>query len=512
MGVALLLARLLLSITFLVAGLAKLADLPGSQDALHGFGVPEALARPLGILLPLAELAVSLALLSTRWTWYGASGACALLLIFCVGISYNLARGRRPDCHCFGQLHSAPVGPSTLVRNTVLALLALLVAWFGYRNSGPSVTYWFTSWPLAQQITLLAVIIALLLLACGGWLLLHTLSQQGRLLLRIERLESRLAQAGIIFGMPEQEQPVTGLPVGVKAPEFWGRGLDHEIISLKALQAPGKPVVLIFTNPTCAPCNELMPDIGRWQRDYANKITVALLSRGSVEANQAKASEHHLAHLVIQQQDEIDRLYTVQSTPSAVLIHPDGLIESPLAVGPESIQALIEKAAHVYQSSFLPLILPVRGHHKNLAKQDPVVPRIGTPAPAFSLPNLDGEAISLSSFAGQPVLLLFWSPECGFCKKMLPALKAWEASSPQGTPRLLVISSGTVEANRALGLRSPVLLTEDTHVRQQFGASGTPMAILVDARGKIASALAEGSPDVLALAHSVKRALKVSRV
>ena len=36
--------------------------------------------------------------------------ALVLLLLFVGGISYNVARGRSPDCHCFGQLHSAPAG------------------------------------------------------------------------------------------------------------------------------------------------------------------------------------------------------------------------------------------------------------------------------------------------------------------------------------------------------------------------------------------------------------------
>jgi hypothetical protein len=37
-------------------------------------------------------------------------------------------------------------------------------------------------------------------------------------------------------------------------------------------------------------------------------------------------------------------------------------------------------------------------------------------------------------------------------------------------------------------------------VGRQFGAGGTPMAVLVDAEGKIASELAAGAPAVLQLA------------
>lgn len=391
----------------------------------------------------------------------------------------------------------------------LLALIAGSIAWFEGQGTSLSVIGWFIVWSPAQQLTFIAMILGLVLISSEGWILLQTLSHQGRLLLRIERLERRLSQTGIVFGMPEQEQ--AGLPVGSQAPDFSGSGLEHEIISLKALRAFGKPIALIFTNPHCAPCSELMPEIERWQRDYQDKLTIALLSRGSVQDNQAKASEYHLTRLVIQEQNEIDSLYNVQGTPGAILIHPDGLIESPLVMGPESIQKLVENVADLSQRSLPSLVLSANSQ-KSLAHTDPVAPATGIPAPAFSLPDLNGVPVSLSSFLGHPTILLFWRPDCGFCKKMLADLKAWEADLSPDEARLLVISSGSIEANRALGLCSPILLSEEGHVSKRFGATGTPMAILVDARGKIASALAEGSSEVLELANAVKRTAKLSRV
>ena len=97
MEIALLIARLLLAGVFLVAGLAKLSDRAGSRQGMLDFGVPAALAAPLGILLLLAELAVAAALIPVSTAWWGAAGALALLLLFVMGISYNLARGRKPD-------------------------------------------------------------------------------------------------------------------------------------------------------------------------------------------------------------------------------------------------------------------------------------------------------------------------------------------------------------------------------------------------------------------------------
>src|SRR5947207_6420697 len=110
MAVLFLSARVLLVVVFVVAGLAKLADRAGARQALRDFGVPAVLATPLGALLPLAELAVAVALLPAASVWWGALGALVLLLLFIAGIGASLARGRTPDCHCFGQLHSAPVG------------------------------------------------------------------------------------------------------------------------------------------------------------------------------------------------------------------------------------------------------------------------------------------------------------------------------------------------------------------------------------------------------------------
>jgi hypothetical protein len=66
---------------------------------------------------------------------------------------------------------------------------------------------------------------------------------------------------------------------------------------------------------------------------------------------------------------------------------------------------------------------------------------------------------------------------------------------------LLVVSTGTVEANKEMGLRSPVLLDQEgMTIGRTFGATGTPMAVLVDEEGKIASQVAAGAPAVLALA------------
>jgi thiol-disulfide isomerase/thioredoxin len=132
---------------------------------------------------------------------------------------------------------------------------------------------------------------------------------------------------------------------------------------------------------------------------------------------------------------------------------------------------------------------------------------LGDPAPEFSLPDLSGKFVSLSHFRGQATLLLFWNPGCGFCQRMLPKLKAWETQAREGTPALLVISSGGIKENRAMGLRAPVLLDKSgMSIGSQFAVHGTPMAVLVDAQGAIASEVATGEKAVLALAGATAAA------
>ena len=509
MDIVLLLARVLLAVVFLVAGVTKLADLKGSRQALRDFGTPAWFAAPAGLLLPLAELTVAVALLPLISAWWAAIGALLLLLAFMAGIAYNLARGRQPDCHCFGQVYSKPIGRSTLLRNLVLAAVAVFLVGFGKTTSGLSAFAWLAALSLTERLALGAGLFLLALLAGAGWLLVQMLRQQGRLLLRLEALEERMAAAGTADSVaPAQATPPAGLPVGSVAPAFALPGLNGETLTLDFLRAGGKPVLLLFSDPGCGPCTSLLPEVGRWQRDYAGKLTVALISRGNVEANRAKASEHGIGQVLLQREREIAEAYQGRGTPGAVLVRPDGTIGSPLAQGAEAIRALVASAVGLPVLHAVPA--PLNGHgngHGNgalpLVKPETLAnaSKIGTPAPAFSLPDLSGQTVALSDFRGHTTLLLFWRPSCGFCQRMLPDLQAWEANPPPDAPRLLVVSTGSVEENRALGLRSPVVLDQDgLRVGALFGANGTPNAVLVDEEGKLASAVARGAPAVLALA------------
>ena len=503
MSIVFLLARLGLALVFFVAGFAKLADLAGSRQALRDFGVPARLSGPFGVLLPLCELAVAVTLLPAISAWWAALGALVLLLLFVAGISVNLAGGRHPDCHCFGQLHSAPAGWSTLLRNLVLAVLAAGVVVGGHTSAGLEPVSWLGTLSLSQRLELIGGVIVLAVLGATIFLLWHVLRQQGRLLLRLEALEARLAEAGP--GAPQGSALPAGLEVGMQAPAFSLADVEGGTFTLADLLGFGKPVLLLFADPGCGPCAALFPEVGRWQRDYAEKLTLAVISRGSREVNRSKVSAHGLARVLLQADREVQTAYQVMGTPSLVLIRPDGTIGSRLAQGADVIRSLVGSAIGLPALRSVPMAAAPVQHNGNgtHVRTRPPAPAIGEPAPDFSLPDLDGNLVKLSDFRGSPTLVLFWRPGCGFCQRMLPDLKAWERHPPEGAARLLVVSSESVESNQAMGLRSPVVLDQaGMSVGSQFGASGTPMAVLVDAEGKIASELAAGAPAVLTLARS----------
>jgi peroxiredoxin len=491
---------LLLAAVFVVAGVAKLADREGSRRAVADFGVPGALAAPLGVLLPLAELAVAVALIPTSTAFWGAVGALVLLLLFVAGIGANLARGRKPDCHCFGQLHSSPAGWSTLARNGVLAAIAAFLVWQGLEGEvGPSVIGWLGALSTTQLLIVVGGTVVLALVAAQWFFLFGVLRQNGRLLARLNEVEYRLAAAGLALSENGAHQ-TSGLPVGSPAPAFALKDLGGEEVTLDGLRARGKSVMLMFTDPSCEVCMELLPDIGRWQQQYDGKLTIAVVGQGTVAENSAEASEHGVGNVLLQEDWEVADDYEVDATPGAVVVSPEGIISSPVAEGPEEVAALLAYA--VGERAQLPLLLSATGHDAREEAEpeaEPEGPKVGELAPEIRLQDLDGRSVSLEDFRGEEVLVLFCSPGCGFCQEMMPHIKEWEAAPPEGAPALLVVSDETVEENKAIGLSSPVVLDNTDSVWDAYDVSGTPSAVLVDAEGRIASRMAIGSEEVLEL-------------
>jgi peroxiredoxin/uncharacterized membrane protein YphA (DoxX/SURF4 family) len=503
MDEALLSARLVLAVVFAVAGTAKLLDLAGGRESLASFGLPPRLAAPLGWALPVAELLVAVALVSRATAWWGGLGAFGLLLLFTVVIARSLILGERPDCRCFGQLHTAPVGWSTLLRNGVLGLLAAFVLGAGWSDPGPSAVGWVAALPPDERPAAVLGLLAVVLLAAVVGILARVLVNQALLLTRLEGIEARLDEAvGAPVERPDASPPDRGLPVGALAPAFALPDLGGETRSLASLLVHGRPVLLFFVALDCHPCTALAPKIVSWEREHADAVTMALVSSGGADENRAKFGGFAAAPVLLQAGSEVADAYAAQWTPAAVLIGPTGRVASSVSYGDQALSALVAHAAASHGTPFLPSIngRPPRG---SLPVVGDGPRRLGQLAPSVALPDLEGRTVDLRDYRGRDTLVVFWNPGCPHCQQLAEDLRLWEAEPPRNAPRLLVVSSGSVAANRALGFRSSIILDDSFNVANAFGASGTPSAVLVDADGRISSTVGIGRRDVLALAGVV---------
>jgi thiol-disulfide isomerase/thioredoxin/uncharacterized membrane protein len=330
---------LILAAVFLLAGATKLVNLDGFRKVLPDFGVPSILARPVAVMLPPFELILALALIIAKLAWYASCAALGLLVIFILAAGIVMWRGRKPDCNCFGQLHSALVGLSTVIRNAFLAAGALSLVAGGRTHSGPELWTWLGSLPSNQRKS--AIVGGCIILVC--------------FLLIVDRArpESSDAESVSPYEPPQtqSEEPAPGrlpaalgigLPTGTPAPEFELPSLSGETQSLQSLRDGGRKVLLIFSSPYCDPCAALVPELIRWMREMENLPAIVLVSRGSAKDNLSKLKGFEPSRVLLQHEFEVSEAYDSISTPTGILISADGLIESGLAVGRDAIRQLLQ--------------------------------------------------------------------------------------------------------------------------------------------------------------------------
>jgi thiol-disulfide isomerase/thioredoxin/uncharacterized membrane protein YphA (DoxX/SURF4 family) len=310
------LLRLALSAVFGVAGVTKLLDQRGTRDAVKNFGSPEPLAPALAIILPIVELAIAAGLLFNNTVVVSGFAALAVLGLFVVAISVNLAQGRSHDCHCFGQLYSRPLGWPTLARNAIFAAAAGFVLWQAGTQTGPSILSTLAQLKPFQWLLLsvaLAIVVAVLTV----------------LLRRQKRMAVTTA------AMPR------GLPLDSIAPSFDIAAYAGGRTSLAQLLSYGKPLLLIFTNPNCGSCVVLFQEIKEWQQSHSEQLTIALLSFGTIKENFVNVARNGLGQVLLQEKREIAEKYGADVTPTAVVVSTSGRIATPMAAGADEIRNLL---------------------------------------------------------------------------------------------------------------------------------------------------------------------------
>lgn len=349
-----------------------------------------------------------------------------------------------------------------------------------------------------------ALLWIVVLIAC--WFGYQLLLQNGRLQLRLEELERELQAQGVI---PEWGRAIPrGLPAGSLLNDFELPVLSGGAMTLT--QWRGKKALLIFFNPECSFCLEMLPQLAALIPEADGRSPVPLIiSTGPIEENRRIFDPHRLSHAVLLQEGaEVASLYRVAGTPMGYLVDERGLTATELITGADDLLALL-RAGDQYRlrepdeagrsSSGRPAY---RGFSRSLdgskLKRDGL--EAGTPAPDFTLPRLDGGKLSLKQYSGQKTLLVFSDPDCSPCQQLAPKL---EKLHRRAEVNVLMISRGDAEANRQKvaehGLTFPVALQRHWEISRAYGIFATPVGYLIDEEGTLATRVAIGADAILNL-------------
>jgi len=464
---AALLVQLVLAAGFLWAGCAKLLPGADTEKAVRNFGVPPRVARPVAVLLPVTEIATGLALVFADTARVGAAAACVLLVAFLVGIAVNLALGRTPECKCFGERHTKPVGWRTVARDVVLLAGAGFVFWRESSDPGAG--------PLARLGEIAALpqlsLDQALLIACGAllasilvsvWLLVpQFLRQQGRILLRLDEVERRLADDWPLddtgLHLNTNGSSPAGLPVGSPFPGFDLLGPAGQEVTLEGLR--GRRFLLVNWNPICPFCEQIAEDLSELDPRLADHgVDLLLVNHGPAHDEHLWRSSAPLAP------------FAGVGTPAAYLIDEHGRVAAPLEVGAGNVLSLVAR-------------LPV-----------------GSIASDLTLTDTHGGELSLGEFIGRPVLLIFTDPQCAACAELLASVRA--LASDLGDTDLVILFIGTDDGdgNRRYAdeqaLPFPLLVDRDMALAGTYGIVARPSALLLDSTGAVLEGVTEGADGI----------------
>ena len=111
-----------------------------------------------------------------------------------------------------------------------------------------------------------------------------------------------------------------------------------------------------------------------------------------------------------------------------------------------------------------------------------------TPAPAFTLPDLNGRPVSSKDFAGKVAVLSFGATYCDTCTSELKSLENLQARFPNDVAVYFIALDGRGEKEvkpfmDKKGFRLPTLLDPRMAVAREHGIRWIPVTVVVDRQG-----------------------------
>ena len=115
---------------------------------------------------------------------------------------------------------------------------------------------------------------------------------------------------------------------------------------------------------------------------------------------------------------------------------------------------------------------------------------VGEPLPDFTVQTFDGKSLSRASFAGKPLLLVFWNTWCSDCMRELPGLNRLIGKFTPGSLAALAINTGLNDSEskaraywKKYGYVFPTGFDHSFEIGTAFRVRGVPTVFLVDSKG-----------------------------
>lgn len=138
-------------------------------------------------------------------------------------------------------------------------------------------------------------------------------------------------------------------------------------------------------------------------------------------------------------------------------------------------------------------------------------PKVGDPAPGFSLTFFDGTEFALGELQGQVVVLNFWASWCSPCREEAPALQAvWQEVQNDQVTFLGITYHDAESASQqfidTFGITYQNGVDVQGQISRAYGVTAVPETYVIDCSGNI-SWVQIGALDAETLSQQIQRAL-----
>jgi peroxiredoxin len=176
-----------------------------------------------------------------------------------------------------------------------------------------------------------------------------SLTQSLEYKLDVEGAIRRVASTGRIgtYGALATYYPVTEL-VGKKCPDFDAPLINGTAVrSLSSMLAPDKVSVLIFWSVDCPHCKASLPKLNDWLKGHPEGLSVFSAARVTDDATKMRTAEYCRISgfefpTFVDKDMQIAAKFDVISTPTVLVIRPDGTVDSVLLSGETDLAAAID--------------------------------------------------------------------------------------------------------------------------------------------------------------------------